>query len=186
MKPVTRTLSQLDAQFPLGDEQPMDEQQAAGFLGTTSGTLDTYRREGGGPVFVKFPPAGGRKGQNTTVVYILGDLRAWRDKHKREANYGHTPAVMSWETLDDTRRPEPWFQAEGRLTGHALSSDIPSKAQVVWASLEEAVLDLPWTSGEQRTPWVDEYQAAVKLALDMAQAAQDKFELLSILGDRGR
>ena len=54
---------------------PMNDVEAAQFLGLSPQTLRNYRSAGVGPVYLKLSPS--RRGR---VVYLLEDLQAYQDK----------------------------------------------------------------------------------------------------------
>lgn len=53
----------------------LDTEQAALFLGVTSGTLRNWRNAGKGPKFVRYSKGNGR----SPARYKLADLKAWAD-----------------------------------------------------------------------------------------------------------
>lgn len=63
------------------DETTLNAELTALFLGISIKTLARYRQNGGGPPYVQYQSEDS-KARNQRVLYVLGDLRVWRDIHK--------------------------------------------------------------------------------------------------------
>ena len=63
------------------DSATVNSELASVFLGISIKTLARYRQNGGGPPYIQYQ-AEDTKARNQRVLYLLGDLRVWRDGYK--------------------------------------------------------------------------------------------------------
>ncbi|EGJ9181457.1 hypothetical protein JE354_002562 [Salmonella enterica] len=63
------------------DSATVNSELASVFLGISIKTLARYRQNGGGPPYIQYQ-AEDTKARNQRVLYVLGDLRVWRDGYK--------------------------------------------------------------------------------------------------------
>jgi hypothetical protein len=64
-----------DDVFPEDENDALDEDKAARFLGVSKSFLAKRRMYGGGQLFVKY---GGKR-----IAYLRSDLKSWRDAQRR-------------------------------------------------------------------------------------------------------
>ncbi|ABO55168.1 helix-turn-helix domain-containing protein [Burkholderia vietnamiensis] len=185
---------------------------AAVFLGVSDRTLKRLRGRGDGPPYVQYPESGSVR-RNQRVLYILSDLRKWRE-HKRVTSTieAATARGLTFTTRDSVFHDEHPFWAQRILDGepvmgapegatllilgHALcvpedssrellaaALDVEPKVALVHLTLAEA-LDQAWDRSVDRLPFHRAYLAALLHESLLAVSRQEAIEFAEIPADR--
>lgn len=91
------------------DSATVNSEIASVFLGISIKTLARYRQNGGGPPYIQYQ-AEDTKARNQRVLYVLGDLRAWRDIHKVSSSmHGAQVRGLAFTSLIDFTEEHPFI-----------------------------------------------------------------------------
>lgn len=91
------------------DSATVNSELASVFLGISIKTLARYRQNGGGPPYIQYQ-AEDTKARNQRVLYVLGDLRAWRDIHKVSSSmHGAQVRGLVFTSLNDFIEEHPFI-----------------------------------------------------------------------------
>ncbi|EBK9602697.1 hypothetical protein I7V28_07900 [Lelliottia amnigena] len=91
------------------DSATVNSELASVFLGISIKTLARYRQNGGGPPYIQYQ-AEDTKARNQRVLYVLGDLRVWRDIHKVSSSmHGAQVRGLAFTSLTDFIEEHPFI-----------------------------------------------------------------------------
>jgi hypothetical protein len=174
-KEMLDVLSVLDHIAALPDDVALDTGEAALYLRLSRSTLERMRVDGSGPEYVQGPAirrGTNRRGTNQKITYILGDLRAWRDRHKVSSSM--SAAIrngMALVCLKDAASKLPFWTLDGFIYGRVLD-DSPGEYlwrrdafEMSWLSSAEAVFKA-WKEPEKQERLVADYQRVLRQELN--------------------
>ena len=183
----------------LPDEAAIGADLAAVFLGMGTKTLARLRQNGGSPPYVQYRE-GESVARNQRVIYILADLRAWREANKVNSSM-HAAKVrgLTFSSLGDLLEEQPFWQRTlvskskggmGRavidkerdmIVGHAQTvSDSEfelllhdSFADIVWLPVASA-MNQPWFNAESRQVFHRAYVGLLQNLIAQDDRQQEK------------
>ena len=106
----------------LDDETPITQDLASVYLDVSDATLKRMRASGKGPQYVQGMSEEGTKSRNQKVLYTVGSLKDWIAKNRTDST-GHAAIRrgLMFQSLSDLLMPEPWWEKDGKILGHAYS-----------------------------------------------------------------
>lgn len=192
---ILRELSEVWKLFgEMPDTATVNAELASVYLGISLKTLARYRQNGDGPTYIQYQ-AEDTKARNQRVLYILEDLRIWRDNHKVK-NTMHAAQVrgLAFTSLFDFCKPQPFWNVkilqedEGCIFSHILTTPdedfrkllLNPAAEILCISVEEALFR-KWKSAEERVKWNNLFVEFLLMRVSASNAAQEKHIFSEIL-----
>lgn len=117
----------------LNDDTPITQDLASVYLDVSDATLKRMRASGKGPQYVQGMSEEGTKSRNQKVLYTVGSLKDWIAKNRTEST-GHAAIRrgLMFQSISDLLIPEPWWEKDGNILGHARSIYFNNLPQMDW------------------------------------------------------
>lgn len=137
----------------LDEDTPITQDLASVYLDVSDATLKRMRASGKGPQYVQGMSEEGTKSRNQKVLYTVGSLKDWIAKNRTDST-GHAAIRrgLMFQSISDLLIPEPWWEKDGNILGHALSTNYDQlnfeEISICWTGVLLA-LKRSWLSSER-------------------------------------
>lgn len=137
----------------LNDDTPLSQDLASVYLDVSDATLKRMRASGKGPQYIQGMSEEGAKSRNQKVLYTVGALKDWISKNRTDST-GHAAIRrgLMFQSITDLLIPEPWWEKDGSILGHAFSYFPDEKDQdavfICWCGVFHA-LKRAWSTKDR-------------------------------------